>query len=252
MLNERKQKILELLEKHGSVKVTELSRVFDISEVTIRNYLADMENKGLLSRVHGGAISSYKPYYSMNLNQRLETNQIEKNKIAEKVAQMVEPNDTIMLNSGTTTLLVFRSLPAKYNLNIVTNSISIALEAADNPNFNVILVGGAVNTKYQFTYGTDAVQQLKNYHADKLILSVDGINAEKGFTTYYDKEAEIDRTMIAQSDLCIVAADFSKFGRTAFANVSPTSIADFIVTNQSLNKEIYNELCKIGLNIQLV
>ena len=249
MLNERKQKILE---KNGAVKVSELSRLFDISEVTVRNYLADMENKGLLSRVHGGAISSYKPYYSMNLNQRLETNQAEKNKIAEIVAQMVEPNDTIMLNSGTTTLLTFRCLPAKYNLNIVTNSISIALEAADNPNFNVILVGGAVNTKYQFTYGTDAVQQLKNYHADKLILSVDGINAEKGFTTYYDKEAEIDRTMIAQSDLCIVAADFTKFGRTAFANVSSSSVADYIVTNQSINKDIYDELSKIGLNIRLV
>lgn len=252
MLNERKQKILELLEKNGEVKVTELSRLFDISEVTIRNYLADMENKGLLSRVHGGAISSYKPYYSMNLNQRLETNQKEKNKIAETVAQMVEPNDTIMLNSGTTTLLVFRSLPAKYNLNIVTNSISIALEAADNPNFNVILVGGSVNTKYQFTYGTDAVQQLKNYHADKLILSVDGIDAKRGFTTYYDKEAEIDRTMIAQSELCIVAADFTKFGRTAFANVSPTDVADFMVTNQSINKDIYNELLKTGLDINLV
>jgi len=252
MLNERKQKILEILEKNGAVKVSELSRLFDISEVTVRNYLADMENKGLLSRVHGGAISSYKPYYSMNLNQRLETNQAEKNKIAEIVAQMVEPNDTIMLNSGTTTLLTFRCLPAKYNLNIVTNSISIALEAADNPNFNVILVGGAVNTKYQFTYGTDAVQQLKNYHADKLILSVDGINAEKGFTTYYDKEAEIDRTMIAQSDLCIVAADFTKFGRTAFANVSSSSVADYIVTNQSINKDIYDELSKIGLNIRLV
>lgn len=252
MLNERKQKILELLEKNGEVKVTDLSRIFDISEVTIRNYLADMENKGLLSRVHGGAISSYKPYYSMNLNQRLETNQKEKNKIAETVAQMVEPNDTIMLNSGTTTLLAFRSLPAKYHLNIVTNSISIALEAADNPNFNVILVGGSVNTKYQFTYGTDAVQQLKNYHADKLILSVDGIDAKRGFTTYYDKEAEIDRTMIAQSELCIVAADFTKFGRTAFANVSPTDVADFMVTNQSINKDIYNELLKIGLDIKLV
>ena len=159
--SERKKQILDLLKRNGGVKVTELSQLFDISEVTVRNYLADMEKKGLLSRVHGGAISSYKPYYSMNMGQRLETNQQEKKKIAEKVAQMVDNNDTVMLNSGTTTLLVFRSLSANYNLNIVTNSIAIALEAADNPNFNVILVGGSVNTKYQFTYGTDAVQQLK-------------------------------------------------------------------------------------------
>ena len=248
-LNERKQKILEILEKNGSVKVTDLSKTLGTSEVTIRNDLADMESKGLLSRVHGGAISSYKPYYNMNFSQRLETNQNEKSAIAKKIASMIEPNDTIMLNSGTTTLLVFRSLPVGYNLNIVTNSISIALEAADNPNFNVILVGGAVNTKYQFTFGTDAVAQLKNYHADKLILSVDGIDSGKGFTTYYDKEAEIDRTMIAQSEKCIVAADYSKFDRTAFAKISDLSVADYIVTNKGVSSEILSQFSASGTDI---
>lgn len=248
-LNERKRKILDILKNDGTVKVTDLSKMFDISEVTVRNYLADMENKGLLSRVHGGAISSYKPYYSMNLNQRLETNQAEKKKIAEAIAQMIEPNDTIMINSGTTTLMVFRSLPVDYNLNIVTNSISIALEASDNPNFNVILIGGSVNTKYQFTYGTDAIVQLKKYHADKLILSVDGIDTVNGFTTYYDKEADIDKTMIEQSDYCIVAADLSKFERTAFAKISDSSVADYIYTNSSIGEEIYNELSKSGIKI---
>lgn len=248
-LNERKQKILDLLEKNGSVSVTELSKYFDISEVTVRTYLTDLESKGLLSRVHGGAISSYKPYYSMNLNQRLNTNQAEKKKIAEAVAQMVDDKDTIMLNSGTTTLLVFRSLPTNYTLNIVTNSIAIALEAADIPNFNVCLVGGYINSKYQFSYGDDAVEQLKKYHADKLILSVDGIDTQSGFTTYYDREAAIDRTMIAQSKVCIVAADASKFGRTAFAKISTLDVADTIVTNDSLNEEIDNALTELGIHI---
>ena len=169
----RKQQILDLLKTNGSVKVTQLSELLDVSEVTVRNYLADMEAKGLLSRVHGGAVSSYKPYYSMNMTQRLETNQSEKVLIAQKIAEMIEPNDTIMLNSGTTTLFTFRKFPVDYNLNIVTNSIAIALEASSNPNYNVVLVGGAINTKYQFSYGSDAIEQLKNYHAEKLILSRD-------------------------------------------------------------------------------
>jgi len=248
-LSERKNKILELLEKNGSVKVTELSKMFDISEVTVRNYLADMEAMGLLSRVHGGAMSSYKPYYSMNLSQRLETNQTEKKKIAQKVAETVEENDTIMLNSGTTTLMVFRALPTSFNLNIVTNSIAIALEAADIPNFNVILVGGSVNTKYQFTYGIDAVQQLKNYHADKLILSVDGIDPENGFTTYYDKESDIDRVMIEQSKICIIAADTSKFDRTAFARITSVDEADMIVTNAQLSDVMLKSLEKHNIEI---
>ena len=74
----RKQQILDLIRKNGSVRVANLSQLFEVSEVTIRNYLADMESKGLLTRTHGGAISSYKPYCSMNFNQRLETNHFEK------------------------------------------------------------------------------------------------------------------------------------------------------------------------------
>lgn len=251
MENKRKQKILDLLKANGSVKVTELSGILDISEVTVRNYLSDLEKKGLLSRIHGGAISSYKPYYSMNMAQRLETNNTEKVDIANKVAAMIEPNDTIMLNSGTTTLLTFRKFPYEYNLNIVTNSIAIALEASSNPNYNVILVGGTLNTKYQFSFGADAVSQLRNYHADKFILSVDGIDTENGFTTYYDKESEIDRVMIEQSDKCIVVADFSKFNRSAFVKISDLSSAECIVTNASIDKETLKTLSEAGAKIYI-
>lgn len=246
---QRKQKILDMLKEKDSVRVSNLSRILGVSEVTIRSYLEDMEKKGLLSRVHGGAVSSYKPYYSMNLNQRLETNKESKVAIAERVVELIQPNDTVMLNAGTTTLLVFRKLPQNYNLSIVTNSISIALEAAGNPNFNVILVGGSVNSKYQFSYGSDAIEQIKKYHADKLILSVDGISAEHGFTTYYDKEAAIDVAMIEQSNCRIIAADHSKFGHSAFVKISDASVADYIVTNDQLSRELTEELNKQGVTI---
>lgn len=246
---QRKQKILDMLKEKDSVRVSNLSRILGVSEVTIRSYLEDMEKKGLLSRVHGGAVSSYKPYYSMNLNQRLETNKESKVAIAERVVELIQPNDTVMLNAGTTTLLVFRKLPQNYNLSIVTNSISIALEAAGNPNFNVILVGGSVNSKYQFSYGSDAIEQIKKYHADKLILSVDGISAEHGFTTYYDKEVSIDVAMIEQSNCRIIAADHSKFGHSAFVKISDAAVADYIVTNDQLSRELTEELNKQGVTI---
>ncbi len=247
--NKRKQKIMDLLKANGSVKVAELSENFKISEVTVRNYLADMEKKGLLSRVHGGAVSSYKPYYSMDMTQRLETNQSEKVEIATKIAGMIEPNDTVMLNSGTTTLLAFRKFPQEYNLNIVTNSIAIALEASGNPNYNVVLIGGSLNTKYQFSFGADAIAQLKKYHADKFVLSVDGIDISNGFTTYYDKEAEVDRVMIEQSDKCIVAADFSKFNRSAFVKIADISVADCIVTNTDIDEKFLLEIKESGAEV---
>lgn len=241
---ERKQKILELLNTDGGVRVTVLSKLFNISEVTIRSDLADMEYKGLLTRVHGGAVSSYKPYYSMNLNQRLSTNQQEKIVIAKKIAAMIENNDTVMFNSGTTTLLVFRSLPQNLNLNIVTNSIAIALEASEIPNFNIILLGGETNSKYQFTFGTDSCAQLRNYHADKLVLSVDGIDMKTGLSTYYDKEAEIDRIMLQQSNTKIVAADFSKFNRSAFTKIAEINVADYIVTNNDIPEKLKKNMKK--------
>jgi DeoR/GlpR family transcriptional regulator of sugar metabolism len=246
---QRKKKISDLLKENDSVRVSELSRMLDVSEVTVRSYLEDMEKKGLLTRVHGGAVSSYKPYYSMNLNQRLETNQIEKVEIAEKIARLIQDNDTVMLNAGTTTLLAFRKFPAEYTLNIVTNSISIALEASSNQNYNVILLGGSVNTKYQFTYGNDTVGQIKKYHADKLILSVDGIDAAGGFTTYYNKEAPVDLAMIEQSECCIVAADKTKFGKSAFAKISDIGVADYLITNSDLDRNTLSDIKKLGIEI---
>lgn len=229
-IRERKEKILEILSREGQVKVSELSRLFGISSITVRSDLADLEEQGLLFRTHGGAINSYKSYCDMDLKQRLGTNQKAKQLISGAAAAMVQPHDTIMMNSGTTTLSVFRALSPQLKINIVTNSITIALEAGGNPNFNVVLLGGFINAKYQFVYGDDAISQLKHYHADKLFLSVDGITAQAGLTTYYDREAELARQMLSQSKKKIVVADASKIGRTAFVNIAAATSADYLIT----------------------
>jgi len=251
-VDERKEKILEMLHNEGKVKVNELSQLFNVSEVTIRIDLSDLEEKGLLSRVHGGAVSSYRTYYNMNLNQRSSTNEAEKKAIVEYIASMVSDNETIMMNSGTTTLFALRALMMRKNLNIVTNSIAIALEAAGCSNFNVILLGGAVNTKYQFTFGDDALSQLSTYHADKLILSVDGVSCEDGFTTYYQQEAEICRQMLKLANTSIVAADFTKIGRTTFTKIASVSSVDHIITNDKAPKSEIENLKSEDINIILV
>ncbi len=230
---ERKQKILEILNREGRVKVSQLSHIFGVSEVTIRSDLADMETENLLSRVHGGAISSYKSYYNMSLQQRISSNPDAKQTIAGCAAAMIEENDTVMFNSGTTTLAVFRAIPPRMNLSIVTNSLEIATEASANPNFNTILLGGAINAKYRFIYGDDANVQLEKYHADKLFLSVDGIDTESGLTTYYAQEVETAKLMLKNSALKIVVADSTKIGRSAFVKIDEAQSADYIITNAS-------------------
>ncbi|MBQ7032317.1 MAG: DeoR/GlpR transcriptional regulator [Clostridia bacterium] len=246
---QRKEKILELLNESGKVRVSDLSRMFHISEVTIRIDLADLESHGLLSRVHGGAVSSYKNYYNMNFIQRSGTNESEKRAIAEYVATTVRDNDTVMMNAGTTTLFTLRALNSRQNISIVTNSIAIALEASGNSNFNVVLLGGLVNTKYQFTYGDDALHQLSHYHADKLILSVDGIHAETGFSTYYNQEAEICRRMLRLSESAVIAADYTKIGRTALTAIAPINTAEILVTNKTAHRDDLETIQAAGLHI---
>jgi 23S rRNA pseudoU1915 N3-methylase RlmH len=124
---ERRNKILELLNESGKVTVNELSSIFKISNVAIRQDLTELEKQGMLTRVHGGAITSYKSYYDMSLMQRLNTNSNEKVSIGKKINEMVKDNDTIMMNAGTTPIFVMRELSDK-RLTIVTNSIALAVE----------------------------------------------------------------------------------------------------------------------------
>ncbi|MHB1154751.1 MAG: DeoR/GlpR family DNA-binding transcription regulator [Eubacteriales bacterium] len=249
---QRREKILELLGEKGEVRVSSLSDLFGISEVTVRGDLEYLSLQGLLSRIHGGAVSSSKLYHEMDLKERLSANETEKKVIAERVASMIHDNESIMLNSGTTITYVLRALRGRHNLTLVTNSLPIATEASAYKSFNVILLGGLINSKYLFTYGDDALRQLSCYHADKLVLSVDGIDRDCGLTLYYANETEISRRMIAQSASVIVAADYSKIGRVAFADIAPVTRADCIVTNASASAEYITSLRDAGVTVVTV
>lgn len=248
---QRKAKIVELLNENGEVKVSTLSSMFNISEVTVRFDLEDLESKGLLSRVYGGAVSSSKLYHEMDLKQRFAANEAEKKSIAERIAQMINNNDTLMMNSGTTLTYVLRAIKncKKKNISLVTNSIQAAIEASSYINFNVTLLGGFIDSKYQFTYGGDALAQISNYHADKFILSVDGINCDNGFTLFYPHETDISRAMMNHSAATIVAADYSKIGRVAFANIAPITTADYIVTNNNAPSDYIETIRESGVSV---
>lgn len=245
----RREEIIELIQSQGKVKVSELSEKYNISEVSIRKDLEALEAQGHLSRIHGGAVGMNKLYLNMDLTERYKTNASSKREVAELAATFVEDNDTIMMNAGTTLTYVLRALRGKKNISIVTNSVQNATEAALYPAFNVILLGGELDSKYQFTYGQDAIHQLENYHATKCMLSVDGITAESGLTLYYSNEAELARKMIECSDMAIVVADSSKIGKNVFARITDVTKTDLLVTNKSDNLAELTKLRKLGVKI---
>ena len=252
-IEERRKRILEILNREGKVKVVDLSKLFGTSEVTVRSDLDGLEESGLLERIHGGAVSTYKSYYNMSFLDRMETNKEEKRKIAVEAASMISDGDTIMLGSGTTPLYVVRELKDVKNLIIVTNSLSVAQEVGYNRNISVIvMLGGNINTQYQFTSGDDTINQLKKYKADKLILSSDGVSSEYGVTTYHHLEAEMNKQMIARVNKTIVVADYTKVGRASFSHIESIDRIDCLITNENANKDELDAIKEKGIEIRLV
>ncbi len=247
-VQERRDKIIDILNENGRVYVNKLSEIFGVSSVVIRTDLAELERLDLLSRVHGGAITSYKSYCDMNLIQRSNINLKEKNAISQKVKELVKDHDTLMMNAGTTPLFVMRAIWDK-KVTIVTNSIAMALEGAKNPNFRIILLGGDVDPDYQFTYGVSVLKELSQYSASTLILSVDGIDTKDGISTFYYHEAEVCRKMIERSNKVIIAADDSKIGRTAFSQIDSLQNVDTIVTNKKASDKYLESLKLKGIEI---
>lgn len=245
-IDERRQKILEILGRDGQVAVARLSQELGTSVVTIRNDLAALEQNGYLERTYGGAVQSANNYYCRDFRFRTQQNLPHKKDIAAGVAGLVRDGETLLINSGTTTYYIAMELKQKKNLNIVTNSLMVAVELSDVPSFRVFLLGGNINARYSFTYGMSALLELQKYKADKAILSMDGISIDHGLTTYHAEEAEIDKAMIDRARQVIIAADLSKYGHESFFRVCPLSETYTWVTNAGASESNYEKIRSAG------
>ena len=235
-LDDRRQKILDILHQSGKVSVAAISRELGTTPVTIRSDLTALEQEGHLIRVQGGAILPPRNKGSQAVP--TVSNVEEKKRIAAATAAMIRDGDTLFINSGTTTEYVATALEIRANLNIVTNSLAVATILGEIPSFRVILVGGEINAQYGFTYGGDALSQLEKYKANWAILSIDGISTSFGITTRHAEEAMVDRTMIANASSILIAADHTKIERAGFARVRDDLEGITVVTDSSNTDEL--------------
>lgn len=242
-LDERREKILDILHQNGKVSVAAISRELRTTPVTIRSDLTALEQEGHLIRVQGGAVLP--PRNKGVQTSPIVSNVEEKKRIASTVAGMIRNGDTLFINSGTTTEYVASALEIRTNLNIVTNSLAVATILGEVPSFRVILVGGEINAQYGFTYGGDALSQLEKYKADWAILSVDGISTSCGITTRHAEEAMVDRAMIANAKSTLIVADHTKIERAGFARVRD-DLSDISVITNSLDT---SELAENGVAV---
>ncbi len=251
-LEARRQLIVDRLNSDGRVKVSELSSSLGFSEVTIRHDLNTLEKKGLLERVPGGAVvRSGGLGHSFGWGRKISHMEAKKS-IASALCDMIHDGETLLINSGSTSLITAMELKRHQRLNILTNSIAVAMELSDYPTFRVILLGGNMNTQYLFTYSSDALAQLSKYKADKAILSVDGIDSHSGISTYHAEEAEVNVAMVNRSHQTIIVADSSKLGRESFHNFASLRCIDCLVTNKDADQEQLRAIRSSGVDLLTV
>lgn len=225
----RRQAIMEQLNRDGMVQVTQLSQRLGATPATIRNDLDALALEGQLDRISGGAVRKVKPNDGWISNPTPVGQG--RRAIAEAVLTHIRDGDTLFINSGMTTMAVAEVLSLRKNLNIVTNSLAVANYLAHQADMRLILLGGELNANYGFTYGGDALEQLRRYQPQWSILSVDGVHPEHGITTYHADEAMIDRTMIARAQKTIIVADHRKIGRVGFSHICGIDGNQLLVTD---------------------
>ena len=240
----RRSRILQTLRREGMVSVARLAEELGATPVTIRSDLVALEQEGYLMRVQGGAVPSREASPESDLDNLSYAE--EKHAIAAAVAARVRDGDTLFINCGTTSVCVARALKQRKNLSIVTNSLAVANELGGVPTFRVLLIGGVVNARYGYTYGSDAQDQLCQYKADWAILSVDGVSPKGGITTYHSEEALIDRMMMDGAKKILITADRSKIGRTGFTRIRDCVPGLWVVTD-SQDPLLRSELTELGI-----
>ncbi len=228
---ERRSQIIRLLEQHGSVRVEALAERFGVSQVTIRKDLAELEARGLLQRTHGGATYTHKSLFNPSFREKLYLRQAEKRAIARAALEHIDEGDSVILDAGTTTLLLARLMKARFrSLYVITNSVPVTLELADT-RWEILLAGGQVRPHSLALIGPATVRTLEDYHVDKAFLGATGASLEKGYTTPNPTEAEAKRAMLRAAERVFVLADSSKLGHATLARFAALEEVHHLITD---------------------
>jgi DeoR family fructose operon transcriptional repressor len=244
----RQSLILELLRENGVVQVNELSARFAVTEMTIRRDLEAMERQGLAERTHGGAVSTSRIRFEPPISQKSALCQAEKEAIGKLAASLIENDDTVFVNSGTTTLQFLHALSVP-RVKIVTNNPWAPIEMLSHEG-ELIMTGGELRRESFTLVGENASATVKQIFGTKAIIGVDGLSIKHGLTNPVQAEALLNRLMIEQTHgEVIVVADSTKIGRVSNFLTAPISDITILVTDDGLEPHYLEEFKRIGLKV---
>ncbi|HEY0415770.1 MAG TPA: DeoR/GlpR family DNA-binding transcription regulator [Gaiellaceae bacterium] len=236
---QRHRLIVEELRRLGAVRVSELTRLLAVSEMTVRRDLDALAAAGILEKVHGGAtlrgtLAADEPGFDVKSEQQL----LEKEAIARQAARLVEPGQSIGLTAGTTTWRLAHHLTSVPELTVVTNSIQVAnvFHLEPQPGVTVILVGG-VRTPSDALVGPVAVATIRSLHLDVLFMGVHGATEDAGLTTPNMLEAETDRALVDAAARRVVVADHTKWGIRGLSSIARLEDVHVFVTDEGIGDD---------------
>lgn len=236
-MQERRQIILQKLEIEGKVRVAELSKQLNCSEVTIRNDIKNMHEEGLLMRTHGGAIRIEKEPVRKYNAESIYRNVEQKKKIAACAYEFIKDRDTIMMDDASNTFylaLHIKEHPEK-RVVVVTNSLLIGNELAGLEHVDLYMVGGYVGGHLSAILGESAINYIEQFHVDKAFIGVHGINFDVGVTSIAEPQRQVKKAIVKAASKVYVLADHSKFGGGYLSVVCPISEIHKIITDDEVS-----------------
>lgn len=248
---QRRLHILERIAREDTIAVTLLAEELNVSEMTIRRDLADLEKAGHLRRVHGGAVSAfgrgYEPPYALRSNRELAAKQ----RIARLASSLVDEGDSIALDVGSTVCEIARELATRRGLTVVTPSLRAAAHLIENRDIQTIVAGGIVRAGEESLVGDLALQAFRTVFVDKLFLAVGGIDVQNGLTEFNWDDTLVKRAMIASARKVFLVADASKFGRSAFAKVGELGDVHALICDEMPPEPLLQKLRDHGITVHL-
>lgn len=250
LIQERYRKILDILERENSVKVSALTKLFNVSVETIRRDLEHMENQGLLKRVHGGAVLDRINGFQNPFPVRETKYTAEKMQIGEIVSNYIKENQSIAMDVSTTNYEIAKVLKTRFNhLTILTNSLPIINELSNMEKYTLIIPGGVIQNDELSIVGDMAEDNLNHFHVDTALISISGISLREGLTDYCFEEIRIKKKMMSIAQENIIVADHSKFDTVSLVKVCDLDDISMIITDSNLKEGIKEKYRKNGIEV---
>lgn len=248
---ERQKKIVELVNLRSSMRVTELSEEFSVTEETIRRDLEKLEKNNDLKRSHGGAVTIKDSLNEIDFNTREITNVEEKQKIANEAVKLVKSGDRIILDASTTAWYMSKILP-DIPLVVITNSLKVAMELSQKEQIKVISTGGILLPSSLSLVGPVTEEVLEKYHVTTAFISSKAVNIENGLTDSNEQQALVKKKMLSRATKKVLMVDSTKFNQTDFATIASIEQITDCITDEKIDKNFKIQLQKLNVNVQIV